>query len=465
MPDRSAADAPGAARPHPRRPEPAPRRRTRRILLRSPRDPFDPAAPEVVLERNLIATNSGNLVFMDAAHKILSAPGVEVVADGLAIATSRAGEINERYDAYVIPLANAFRRSYELQLVRMTQLIRKLRIPVVILGVGAEANLQGSFEPLGRMERSIRAFVGAVLDRGPSIGVRGEATAGYLAGLGFRDVDVIGCPSMFQHGPRLDVRKRHPNLDAHASIGLTVSPYVHPMAKVVMHHYARYRNLTYIPQDLATLELLLWGDNGRAPDDPDMPVHAAHPLFREDKIRFYTHSRPWIRDLGEMDFVFGTRIHGTIAALIAGTPAWVFAHDSRTLELARYFGIPHQPMPEVPSDVDAADLYEAADYGPLVVGHPARFRTFAAFLARHGLDHVFAHDGAEEAYEARVSAVELPSPVGIGSLVASPGPRQQVRRLRYRVLRGMKTSPIRALAGRILSRSAGVAAGAGRGSP
>ena len=54
----------------------------------------------------------------------------------------------------------------------------------------------------------VRDFVAAVLDRGPSIGVRGELTADFLRRLGSRDVEVIGCPSMFFHGPRLDVAKR-----------------------------------------------------------------------------------------------------------------------------------------------------------------------------------------------------------------------------------------------------------------
>jgi hypothetical protein len=38
----------------------------KRILLRSGKDPFEIASPEATLESNLIADNSGNLVFMQA---------------------------------------------------------------------------------------------------------------------------------------------------------------------------------------------------------------------------------------------------------------------------------------------------------------------------------------------------------------------------------------------------------------
>jgi polysaccharide pyruvyl transferase WcaK-like protein len=46
----------------------------------------------------------------------------------------------------------------------------------------------------------------------------------------------------------------------------------------------------------------------------------------------------------ETDFVFGSRIHGSIAAVLSGTPSYLLAHDARTLELARYFDLPHRPM-------------------------------------------------------------------------------------------------------------------------
>ena len=124
---------------------------------------------------------------------------------------------------------------------------------------------------------------------------------------------------------------------------------------------------------------------GRAAVADRLPVHTSHPLFVENKVRFFVDPWPWIEDLRGVDFAFGTRIHGNIAALLAGTPAFVLAHDSRTLELARYFEIPHRRMTDVPPDTDAAELYAEADYGALMRGHAARFATFSAFLARHGL--------------------------------------------------------------------------------
>jgi len=404
----------------------------KRILLRSGKDPFEIASPETTLESNLIADNSGNLVFMEAAHKILSAPGVEVVADRRVVSSRAAARINAEFDAYVIPLANAFRPSFEDVLIRLTTLIERLRIPVVVLGVGAQATIDYDTRRLKPIERSVRAFTSAVLDRSPSIGVRGELTQAYLESLGYRDVEVIGCPSMFLWGADLRVEKRLPRLERDARVSLNVSPYVRAMGNVVMANVERYPNLTYIPQDIATLQMLVWGESARAAATQAMvPVHESHPLFAERRARFYIDPWPWIRDLRQADFSFGTRIHGNIAALLAGTPAFVFAHDSRTLELARYFGIPHRAMRDVPPDVDPAVLYAEADFGALNEGHAARFATFLDYLSRNRLDHVFAHDGASEAFDRRVAATAFPPPVGAEARPGAGSLRDRARRQRF----------------------------------
>ena len=93
--------------------------RTQRLLLRSGKSPYDVVSVEEALEQDVIATNSGNLIFSDATHKILETPRTEVVSNGIRTDVSAAGRINEEFDAFVIPLANAFRPSFEAQLTRL----------------------------------------------------------------------------------------------------------------------------------------------------------------------------------------------------------------------------------------------------------------------------------------------------------------------------------------------------------
>ncbi|MGI5454772.1 polysaccharide pyruvyl transferase family protein [Streptomyces sp. CA-249302] len=384
-----------------------------RILLRSGKSPFDAVPVEEALDQDVIATNSGNLIFSDAAHKLLETPGTEVVSNGIRTDVSAAGRINEEYDAFVIPLANAFRPSFEPQLKRLTRLIGKLRIPVVVMGVGAQAGLNYDPARLKPMEQSVREFVSAVLDRSASIGVRGEFTEKYLRDLGFRDVETIGCPSLFMYGKELPVHKRTARLTADSRIAVNGSHSAvrsQGLGKVIDCAHARYPHLTFIGQNLSDARQLHWRDLSHPNAAVTaIPTHPDHPMYREDKVRVYVDPVTWIDDLRGYDFSFGSRIHGNIAALLAGTPATVLCGDSRTLELCRYFDIPHRRIDTLPEGLDPATLYEEADFTALTGGHLERFERFTAFLDRNGLRNTFTHGDAGAAFESRMNDLAFPA--------------------------------------------------------
>ncbi|WP_336112626.1 polysaccharide pyruvyl transferase family protein [Streptomyces sp. PTD9-10] len=390
-------------------------RQPRRILLRSGKSPYDVFTVEEALHQDVIATNAGNLIFQDAAHKILEVPGTEVVSNGGRTEVAAAARINAEYDAFVVPLANAFRPSFETALKRLTRLITRLRIPVVVLGVGAQTGV--SYDParLKSIEPTVREFCAAVLERSASIGVRGEFTEQYLRDMGFRDVEVIGCPSLFLYGSELDVRKRVPGLTAESRIAVNGSHSAvkkQGLGRIITRSHDRYPNLRFIGQNLSDARQLHWRDLS----DPNaavtaIPTHPDHPMYREDKVRVYVDPVTWIDELRPFDFSFGSRIHGNIAALLAGTPATVLCGDSRTLELCRYFEIPHQRLDKVVKDPEAADparLYEQADLGGLVGNHRERFERFVGFLDRNGLQNTFTHGDGGAAFEKKMDSLSFP---------------------------------------------------------
>ncbi|OQR64209.1 polysaccharide pyruvyl transferase [Streptomyces maremycinicus] len=387
----------------------------KRILLRSGKSPFDVVPVEEALHRDVIATNSGNLIFSDAAHKILTTPDSEVFSNGMRTDVSAAARINEEYDAFVVPLANAFRPTFEQPLQRLTRLISKLKIPVVVMGVGAQTGVTYDPARLKPMEPSVRAFCAAVLEHSASIGVRGEFTEQYLNDMGFRDVEVIGCPSMFMHGDRLPVEKKSAALTPESRIAVNGSHTAvrgGGLHKVITRTHERYPHLRYIGQNLTDAKQLHWRDvDSPAGRITEMPTHPDHPMYREDKARVYIDPITWIDDLRDFDYSFGSRIHGNIAALLAGTPATVLAFDSRTLELCRYFEIPHRLLSEVPADLDPAALYEEADFTALSGNHKERFDRFTAFLDKNGLPNTFTHGDGGVAFEKKLRSLSFPAGV------------------------------------------------------
>ena len=103
----------------------------------------------------------------------------------------------------------------------------------------------------------------------------------------------------------------------------------------------------------------------RATVESGVPIYLDHPLVASDRIRFCLDPKTWFDHLATYEFSFGTRIHGNIAAVLAGTPAVVLAHDSRTLELAAYHKIPHRQLRSLDGRVDPVELHAEADWDPM----------------------------------------------------------------------------------------------------
>jgi hypothetical protein len=386
------------------------------ILIRAHKDPFTVVDADTTYRRNLIGNNAGNLVFSQAVYRLLSTPDAALETSGLAGSQRRV--INSRFDHVVIPLANAFRLSYIERLDALSSLIEQLTIPVSLLGVGSQASLDGTYRPADRVKPAATRFVRAVLNRSPSIGVRGEQTRDYLKSLGFGDehVKVIGCPSMFMYGPDLHVEKKVESLTLDSPIALNVSPYVTEMGPISLYAAEHFPRLVYMAQNIQTLELMLYGTYPESKSKAamvasDVPITLEHPLIRSDRVRFFLDPQTWFEHLAHYDFSFGTRIHGNIAALLAGTPALLFAHDSRTLELAEYHEIPHRTITSIEDDADPISLYAECDWNALNKAHPDRWDTFASFLKEHRLTHVYEEGQDASAFEDRIAATEFPPPV------------------------------------------------------
>lgn len=408
------------------------------VLVRSCRDPFSVQRPETVLADRLMASNSGNLMFQQAMHITLDAPGQEVTSNSLINPGKRhrdeyVAAANERFDQYVIPLANAFRMSFAPNLRRLAAVIDRLEMPVICVGVGAqqEASTTGDLTDAvvhnEELDGAVTAFVSAVLDHSASIGVRGEHTAAYLASLGFGDehVDVIGCPSLFSRGRDLRIGLT-PAISDDSALAVTITPSRPQLAPVVEHNRQRYADLMFIAQHTNRLELLLWGENESGTHNPAFPVHPEHPMYLNNQIRYFVDVPPWLRYLRERDFSFGTRIHGTIASILAETPAHLLYIDSRTQELADYHRIPSSALKTV-GNGDAADLAARTDYAEFNATHPELFDRFVEFLARNEITNTWAHGDGGVSYWDRLNATDFPAPVQC-ELVPGVDPEARGRR-------------------------------------
>ena len=394
----------------------------KRILLRSAKDPFLALSPEASLARNVFASNSGNMLFAEAVHKVLSVPNTEVVSSGFVtdrvdLQPETIARINEEFDGFVIPLANAFRPSFSNKLRRLTRLIRQLQMPVVVVGVGAQTRARAVELPES-LRGTTKDFLSAVLDKSTKVGVRGEITRCCLAALGFGDehIEVIGCPSLYSSGRDLAVHKSDHGLTRESRIAANLTLSQVNAAKIMRLAAERYPELIYVPQTINELRMLLWGVPLPQPLDDHMPATPDDPLYRQDRIRFFLDPLVWHRFLADRDFAFGTRIHGNIAALAVGTPAYLLAFDSRTTELADYHAIPYASAARIAPDTEVAALYDRADFTAFNQRQPEVFDHYLGFLEKNGLAHIHQPGNENPEFDRRLAEVNFPA--GVRSLYA-----------------------------------------------
>lgn len=409
-----------------------------RILVRAGKDPLTPLSAEKSLAirgDGVFGTNSGNMLFYTASWRTLLTEDAELTADGYSSerrAPARAAaRINDRHDRFVIPLANAFRSSFVPQLDRLTDVIRRVDVPVTVLGVGAQFGLRAGVEAASpELRSSVTAFVSAVLDRSPSIGVRGESTRAFLLDLGFGDdvIDVIGCPSLYGYGGDGALAPRAA-LTPDSRLAVTYSPYLRDAGPFVHAVTSAYPRSYVVPQTVEALALMLWGEPTRFAEKADLPESAAHELYRADRMRFFVDATTWIDTLRDRDLVVGTRIHGTIAGLLAGVPSILVAHDSRTRELAEFHAIPYRSKAAL-RKVDVARWYEEADFDGFTAAHARNLDTFRAFLDRHALPHTLGRPHTR--FDRELAQVALAPPVHPATAPGAAGRRSGLERLARR---------------------------------
>ena len=80
---------------------------------------------------------------------------------------------NAEYDLFLIPLANAFRITFMAELRILTDLVKRMKIPCVVVGVGM-ARKVNSRKWKFRYDDEAVAFTRAVLEKSPMVGLRGE---------------------------------------------------------------------------------------------------------------------------------------------------------------------------------------------------------------------------------------------------------------------------------------------------
>lgn len=392
----------------------------KKFLVRSGMSPLDTFSAGEIIKRNAIGNNVGNLMYAYSIFRNLTTDNVELVSDYYRTNPADAEMINETYDAYVIPLANAIRPSFIPTMKKYTELIEKLTIPVYVIGMGMAFPYEPNISAKRPFDNDVRRFVSAVLEKSSILGLRGQITADYLSYLGFqegRDHQVIGCPSMYTFGNHIKIKDI--NLSDSSQISVNMTPKADQnILKFLDELSLHYENLKFIPQDLDEMLLTYSGTpllGGAVNTNVESyPNSLKSHVYQHDKVRFFLSAPSWIDFMKTMDISVGTRLHGNVAPTLAGTPSITIPIDARMRELTEYHNFPRVPKEEIDETTTLLDLIEKVDLHSVEKSHQRNYDNFVSFLAKNDIEHVydFNEDETKKPFEENLEKIQLQKPIG-----------------------------------------------------
>jgi Polysaccharide pyruvyl transferase len=348
--------------------------------------------------------NSGNMIHAAAARRMISKytewsrPGEWTEAD--------VERLRSEHSHIVFVTANLIRhgvpgdhpsiKELVASLVPLAKNIERAGLPVVVFGLGSQANLNGPAEFTVAPE-TVR-LLNVISDHSRKIAVRGAFTAEACVRLGIKNVEVTGCQSMFWHrSPQLSWKllgpvRDHPNEIAFNFTDALSEANLINQAMALGHDFIGQQNDA--EEDMRAQKA---GESAHASVKFNWAVemafkkglidHQKYELWIRDHFFQFRRPEVWLDHMQRYRFSYGTRLHGNMAAMIAGVRALWIVHDMRTKELCDHFCLPYVDLNEVRAGVDLEGLYDRADFSRCFQVYPDRYRVIFEYVDQAGLPH------------------------------------------------------------------------------
>lgn len=284
--------------------------------------------------------NIGNWLFTSGVHNLISGKNNDVIKCWSSPFENSMENFGQEISAQIINVSNWIHPDQVNLFKAFTEQIKSVKTPTYLLGIGAQVRTDRDRKLLMQHKGVFKDFFSAIADSGGNFTVRGSMTADIIEEFGLERPFISGCPSMLGHATPC------------------VSNYDEYSDRIIFHgdewiyKYALPENGTFIDQT-SLFQLCFAGKNLqrlRAMHSV-LPENIEHLSSNSKKYLIPCNLHSWSSIIRKHTISIGTRIHGTLIALLNEKPAFLFHHDSRTKELAELYGIPTAPLPENVSQI------------------------------------------------------------------------------------------------------------------
>ena len=165
--------------------------------------------PFTIPVTEFIGDNTGNYVYYLAVYsylfgaKNLKCMGFDEIQKHL---DDDSEWIRKNFDIAIIAEANLFAICYkDTALDDNAKFIKSLKIPCYVIGIGCQNNTDNTLRNLVPINGAVKNYVDTILESGGMLTLRGNLTRDYLKSLGYDNLPVLGCPSMYINGQNFEI--------------------------------------------------------------------------------------------------------------------------------------------------------------------------------------------------------------------------------------------------------------------
>lgn len=319
--------------------------------------------------------NSGNLVFWYALDKILN-------IDSYTVSELRDKEIDVRhYDSFITTDLIWIRSDSNANVANVRkQLELAGNCPLIPISIGVQNSIsRGNF----RLHPDVIRLLQELQER-CVMGVRGAYCADILEKNGIKNIEVIGCPSMYNiegnylHEAGRGIRFKRINRPEKVCVNMRslYSPLSDSEKKLLL--YAAKNNYDFCEQTSFPVNDTICPDR--------KTLNIINDWMNLHKMMFFDVD-DWRSFMSYHDFSMGGRFHGNVIALWENIPALFITVDSRTSELCEHFSLPTMNIRDFKEWKDIRYYYEKADYSEFNKKYPMRLSEFKSFLQKNKLEN------------------------------------------------------------------------------
>ena len=379
--------------------DPGARRRPRILVLSPAGIVYDHdkvrARPEAqeVLEGQYF--NIGDMVVYDSTLKLLDYETVE----GMEI-SNLSDPLIEHYKTFdlVIVRASNFIHNH-MNWHRVFEVLERTQLPIYAVGVGGQSAVSNQTYKLTGQNLRLWQMVS---ERSRVVGVRGAFTAELLNENGIKNVEVVGCPSLFRKRDR-DLRivpkERVEHVafsirrEVDAAYAADAISYLNIQRDFLLNTMNQFDTMLTTHGEIEEKSFFFKNAKNMAAAEAMFlrsgwwtPETAGEMRRLYENQFFFLRVEDYDAFITGQDFAIGYRVHGVLPALASGVPGILVRYDSRSAELADSLSLPSlQLSDEAPPDVAA--LLRETSFETFNSRFAANYDRMRVAFERNGLPH------------------------------------------------------------------------------